>query len=432
MVPNGRNARPAAASADGGKCRRDRATLDAFARLSGGATHTIRRVTIQDVVRRCRESLAAHPLVGDALLAGTLIGFVVLVRLSEPLPANGFRAAALTGAMVAQGLPMLWRRSHPWLTFGAISAAYVGGDLLDTAVGISNNAPPVLAAYVVARYARTPGSAAVIAVLPVVVVTPELAAGPVRVRWIDVVIMLAIPVAVWLIGTYQRRILADALRLRELADRLRAEQQLSAERAVAAERVRIAHELHDLVAHHISAIAMLARVSADDPGRAGRSLAGIGTAADTALTEMRRLLRLLADSGPTEASPEPSLRYLRMLTDGLVAAGFRVKLAVDPSTEDIPGAVQVSAYRVVQEALTNAIRHAGPTDVVVDVTRDGGTLSVVVDNGPPSPGHVRVAGSGLGLVGMRERVALFDGTLDAGPRNGGWRVAASFRLDGSR
>jgi signal transduction histidine kinase len=121
-----------------------------------------------------------------------------------------------------------------------------------------------------------------------------------------------------------------------------------------------------------------------------------------------------------------------MLTDGLEAAGFRVKLTVDQSTEDIPDAVQVSAYRVVQEAVTNTIRHAGPTDIAIDVARTNGTLTVVIDNGRPSPGHVRVAGSGLGLVGMRERVALFDGTLDAGPHDGGWRVAASFRLDGSR
>nr|BFE77777.1 hypothetical protein GCM10020093_003780 [Planobispora longispora] len=158
-----------------------------------------------------------------------------------------------------------------------------------------------------------------------------------------------------------------------------------------AERARIARDLHDLVAHHVSAIAMQARATAealtDDPRSAGRGVDAIGTAADTALAEMRRLLGLLTDDrdGPDPA-PEPSLRHLDRLAAAARAAGCRVAIEADP-VGGVPPAVQVSAYRVVQEALTNVLRHAGATAVRVVLVREEGRLAVTVENGPPAPGR---------------------------------------------
>jgi signal transduction histidine kinase len=224
--------------------------------------------------------------------------------------------------------------------------------------------------------------------------------------WFDLTTRIAIAVGIWLIGVYQRRIQDDAERLRDLA--------------VAVERARIAHDLHDLVAHHISAIAMHAKVT---------GMTEISAAADTALTEMRRLLRLLADDGPADLRPEPSLRYLSDLTDGLSGAGFRTRTTITPAAARAPAAAQAAVYWVVREAITNVLRHAGPTDIVITVEGDDRTLTATVDNGPPAADHTQTPGSGLGLVGMRERVRLYNGTLTAGPReNGGWRVTADFHL----
>ncbi|GAT70046.1 two-component system sensor histidine kinase [Planomonospora sphaerica] len=322
-------------------------------------------------------------------------------------------------------------------------------ELTDPLVGFHDGLYVVCALYAVARHARPPRSAAAIGAAVVAIALPEMV-GP----WlslpvprepvlgpIEAVLIVAMAAGTWLLGFSQRRIHADAAQLRELAGRLRAEQEVSARRAVVAERARIARDLHDLVAHHVSAIAMQARATAEvlseDPALAGRGVAGIGEAADTALAEMRRLLGLLADdrgSGPEGPlvgdhagpglAPEPSLRHLERLAATARAAGCRVGIDVVP-VAGIPPAVQVSAYRIVQEALTNVLRHAGATGVRIGLSRGRGRLSVAVGNGPPAPAHIPLPGSGLGLVGMRERVALFGGTLRAGPDGeGGWRVEA--------
>ncbi|WP_377239181.1 sensor histidine kinase [Planobispora siamensis] len=417
-------------------------------------------------ITAARRWLRARPRAADAALACGLTAMALLLRLGEALPAHTVTAAALVVLLLAQAVPLLWRRSHPWPVMAVVGVAYPLFELTDPLVAFHDGLYVLCAAYAVARYARPPRSAAAIGAAAAAIAVPEVAgpwlslpvprepvAGPV-----EAVLIVAVVAGAWLLGFSQRHIHADAARLRELAGRLRAEQETSARRAVLAERARIARDLHDLVAHHVSAIAMQARATAEvlteDPGLAGRGVAGIGEAADTALTEMRRLLCLLADdrdcdpaglladgrdgsgrSGPftgdrggTGPAPEPSLRHLERLAATARAAGCRVGIEAVP-VAGIPLAVQVSAYRVVQEALTNVLRHAGATGVRITLDRGRGRLAVVVGNDPPAPAHVPLPGSGLGLVGMRERVALFDGTLRAGPRDGGgWRVEAVFRF----
>ncbi|MFJ4670708.1 sensor histidine kinase [Kitasatospora purpeofusca] len=215
--------------------------------------------------------------------------------------------------------------------------------------------------------------------------------------------------------------------------------ELAARQAVTDERLRIARELHDVVAHHLTVITVRAEVAravaSADPQEAGRTLALVGTAGRTALTEMRRMLGVLRSPGDgAERGAAPGLADLPALADG---AGPRVELSVDPDPPLPPG-VELAVYRIVQEALTNVVRHAGSADCRVNVSRPGpGTVEIeVVNDAPPRltswlpprlPPQLpsRHPGGGHGLVGMRERAAVCGGTLSAGPlATGGFRVHA--------
>ncbi|MFI8367115.1 sensor histidine kinase [Streptomyces sp. NPDC085466] len=231
---------------------------------------------------------------------------------------------------------------------------------------------------------------------------------------------------------------------REAAEsaRLRAEQtallaEIDRAQAVVAERARMARELHDMVANHLSAIAIhsTAALSLDDPGTTRQALTVIRENSVAGLAEMRRLIGLLRDSG---AETEPAATATLAGLDALVeqartngtASGLR--FALEDARRDGPGLpapVELAAYRIVQESLTNALKHAAPGEVRVALAHEEGALRVTVTSPygqRPGPG---APGSGAGLVGMRERVALLDGSLEAGPEavDGGakvWRVRA--------
>ncbi|MEV8634478.1 histidine kinase [Streptosporangium sp. NPDC051023] len=437
-----------------------------------------------------RRWFAAHPRIADLLLAAVLTVAALLIRLTEGIPEDPATTVLVTALLLAQALPLAWRRSHPWPVMAAVSVTYVVYELVDPMIALRDELYVVFAAYAVARYTRAPKSLAAVGVTTVTLLASDALRpllglpfpAELRLRPVEMALVAGLSWVPWLLGNSQRHIHDDAARLRDLAARLRAEQEVSARRAVTAERARIARDLHDLVAHHVSAIAMQARATAEvmseDPRLAGRGVAGIGTAADAALVEMRRLLGLLADadadggsggggeprdssdpaatsavSGPSASRepqdprsprqpwppkdspvlrPEPSLRHLDRLAAAARAAGCRVEVRTEPGP-DVPPAVQVSAYRVIQEALTNVMKHAGATDVLIDVRQAGEKLTVMVENGPRARSHLPMTGSGLGLVGMRERAALFGGTLRAGPRDeGGWRIEATFRCGRQR
>jgi signal transduction histidine kinase len=242
--------------------------------------------------------------------------------------------------------------------------------------------------------------------------------------------------AVWAIGVAIRnRRAASAVRIREAEERAEAERQ-SAARVLAEERLRIAQELHDVVAHSMSVIAVQAGVGAhvvdERPDQAKAALEAISATSRGTLTELRRLLGVLRDSdGVRSSAPAPGLVDLPRLVDEVRAAGVPVTLRVEGATDCVHGGVELSAFRVVQEALTNVIKHAGkPSRVDVTVRYLPGTLALeVVDDGRglaarPSNG-VAEDGSGHGLVGMRERVELWGGELTTGPvTGGGFRVKA--------
>jgi signal transduction histidine kinase len=229
-------------------------------------------------------------------------------------------------------------------------------------------------------------------------------------------------------AVYNHRAFTEALRVR--AQAAEENQHSIADQAVADERRRIARELHDVVAHHVSVMGVLAtgarRVLRRDPDAADEALATIEETGRTTLREMRRLLTVLrTEAEPAaELTPQPGLAGITSLVDQLREAGLPVTLTVtgEPGTID-PG-IALTLFRIVQEALTNTLKHAGDAVAQVHLAFDNGHLTLdISDTGRgPRPDDNRL---GHGLLGMRERVALYGGTLRTGPRaGGGYRVSA--------
>jgi signal transduction histidine kinase len=239
---------------------------------------------------------------------------------------------------------------------------------------------------------------------------------------------------------------------RERIRRLQAEHAAATERALEAERARIASELHDVVTHNVSVMIVQAgaarQVLDAAPQEARAALLAVESSGRAAMAELRHLLGLLSPGQPgaetadmsaaggqaePELRPQPGLSQLPALVSRMTAAGLPVELHVGKPPPDLPPGLDLAAFRVVQEALTNVLKHAGKpaTSVGVDY-RDGSLLLEVTDSGRliPAVGPVAVAGSGRGLLGLRERVGVYGGEVDAGPRpDGGWQVRARIPVE---
>ena len=215
---------------------------------------------------------------------------------------------------------------------------------------------------------------------------------------------------------------------RQRIDSFEAEQEEATRRAAAEERLRIAQELHDVVAHSLGVIAVQAGVGMhvidSDPDEARRALDNISHASRASLAEIRRLLGMVRDSeGLPAYTPAPGLSDLARLVEGVTGVGLAVEVCVEGDTDGVPPGVGVAAYRIVQEALTNTLRHAHAHRATVRLDCRSGALDIEVADDGRGPGRTSVAGHGL--VGMRERVAVYGGSLAAGAGpDGGFRVAA--------
>lgn len=231
--------------------------------------------------------------------------------------------------------------------------------------------------------------------------------------------------------TERRRTVALLADRAELAERARREE---ARRAVADERLRIAQELHDVIGHTLGVIALQAGVGAhvidSDPAEAKASLVSVSERSRLALAEVRHILGALRTGEGGGYSPPPGIDALDELAAELTAAGLPVEVRVEGDVGDIPAALGLTAYRVVQEALTNVVKHAGPACATVTVRRDDGALLIEVDDdgrGAPVP----AVATGHGHLGMGERVAVWGGVLSAGPGpTGGYRVTARLPFGG--
>jgi len=226
--------------------------------------------------------------------------------------------------------------------------------------------------------------------------------------------------------------------LRDRAERAERTRDEEARRRVDEERMRIARELHDVVSHTIGVISVQAGVAAHllhrRPDKAADSLAAIRQASDEALGELHAMLGVLRQGdggGRAPLAPAPGLAELDALVAQAAGAGIEVKVAVEGEPRRLPSAVDLACYRVVQESLTNVVRHAGASQAEVTVTlHDDRVVVVVLDDGAAPSGN-GAAGSGQGIPGMRERARALGGSLEAGPRpGGGFRVQASLPVAG--
>jgi signal transduction histidine kinase len=394
-----------------------------------------------------RRLTAIHPLVVDVVFAlvitGMTVAFEVVLAHDPGLlgwggPDLEFRRAdSLSLALtLLVNLPLALRRCAP-LTILLISCtAVIIYHLAGFYYGM-NTMPPLLALYTVASR-RTPrvafaGAAAVFAMW-----FHASVAGPPTLLWAGIVqgsVMIAVA---WGFGNSARMLTENSRRLTGLSEQLKRDQEDKARRAVTEERVRIARELHDVVAHHMSVISVqagLARyVFASDPDTASAALATIADTGSEVMGEMRRLLSVLRiepeDDDGVSYDPAPGLDRLGQLVDRVRSAGLPVEVTVSGSVRPLASGIDLCAYRVVQESLTNVLKHAGsaraqvslwygPTQLLLRVTDDGGGSGPVET--PDGGGH--------GLIGMRERVKLYKGTIAARPQPpGGFEVVVTLPL----
>ncbi|WP_110048645.1 sensor histidine kinase [Nocardiopsis sp. L17-MgMaSL7] len=311
---------------------------------------------------------------------------------------------------------MLVRRTRPlWLLVLAFLLL----------LGFGNIVPALVAVYSYAAFARSPLAPVAwsLCFAAVVVVVYQDEAQFVFMGVMAVLLILALGLYV---GT--RRQLVDGLT--ERAERLDRERHLLAERAVSAERNRIAREMHDVVAHRVSLIVLHAgglEVSTSDP-RALETAGLIRGTGRQALGELRDILGVLRQqpSGPAPGQPQPTLERVRELLDEWREAGMTVELRDGlPGAGDLPLTVQRAAFQVVKEGVTNAAKHAAGADVTVSVRVDGETLTVEVANAEPPSDLVPPPESGYGLSGLRERVDALGGRLTSEETpDGGWRLTA--------
>ncbi|GAA2863490.1 sensor histidine kinase [Streptosporangium fragile] len=335
-------------------------------------------------------------------------------------------------------LPIALRTRAPFTVLGVCSVATICHHALGYQADL-NNTSTLLALYTVA--ARRPPRVALAGTVITMATwgwASFLAASGLEV--LNGAQSVLIVTAAWAFGTRTRRLAERNGQLAELTARLRLEQEERARRAVSEERVRIARELHDVVAHHMSVISVqagLARyVFGSDPGTARAALSTVADTSHEALEEMRRLLALLRVDPGTDGNggdngvydPTPGLAQLGQLVERVRVAGVPVDVEVTGSVRRLNPGIELCAYRVVQESLTNVIKHAFPARAKVRLNYGGDELVVTVtDDGSPSP--TAAGGGGHGLLGMRERVRLYRGTVLAGPLpGGGFEVTATLPL----
>jgi signal transduction histidine kinase len=241
----------------------------------------------------------------------------------------------------------------------------------------------------------------------------------------------------WLIGDNIRVRRAYTRQLEQRAAELEIEREEKAALAVSQERARIARELHDVVAHHVSVMVVQAsgarRVLEKNPAAAPDALQAVEQSGRTALSEMRRMLEVLR-TDEAGVGPQPGLDELDRLVGQVRDAGLPVELAVEGRPRELPGAMDLAAYRIVQEALTNTVKHAGQASARVVVRYEPESLLLEISDDGRGAAAPLLAGAdqggGQGLIGMRERVALYGGSLEAGPVfPGGYRVRAIFPLE---
>ena len=339
------------------------------------------------------------------------------------------------GLLLLQTVPLAWRRTHPSVVLVLIASAF-GIKIL-----LGMNAGPAAVGLLIGMYSVAAYGSGRLRVFFLALAGLGFIAGFVvfaitgNPRSFAVSVPSLAHAAAWLLGDYLRTRRAYIAELEDRAARLERERDQDRQLAADEERSRIARELHDVVAHDVSVIAIQAgaarTVQASQPQAAAQALGLIETTARRTLVELSQLLGVLRKSDGTSPgrNPQPGIDQLSTLVTELRSAGLSEDLAVTGEAAPLPPALDLSAYRIVQEATTNVLKHAHARHVEIRVRYSGDVLGLeVLDDGIAKNGGSSL--SGHGIIGMRERVALFGGALSAGPRpGGGFAVVARLPLN---
>jgi signal transduction histidine kinase len=369
-----------------------------------------------------------NPSALDAVL-GTVFTAIAVVSIFNPSHGTVRYTDVNAGTVLlalAFGLPFFFRRRAPFITAMLSETALVLIACFQHPAGVMSQLF-LVASYTVGSWSE--GAKRWIGFVLIV-------AGPLIVAAVGIpdsttanlTLTAGIYAGAFFLGASMRNRRLYLEQLEERAALLERERDEEAKRAVADERLRIAQELHDVVAHSMGVIAVQAGVGAHvidtDPAEAKRSLEAISATSRTTLTEIRRLLGVLRSGDDASYVPAPGLGDLERLVQEMCDAGVDAHVTFHGRREELPPGVDLTAYRVIQESLTNVLKHGGPSvHVDVTLTFEPGLLGIeVADDGRGVNGRAKEGGHGL--VGMRERVAVFGGSFDAGPApGGGFRVA---------
>jgi signal transduction histidine kinase len=375
----------------------------------------------------------AQPRRGDVALAATVVlagQVVVWAGLSGDQPQHGGQGvnAVLSALWLAA---LAWRRTTPvaavlwYATVFCLLQPIYAHDL-----PVWTGFLPLVVLTVNAGYRSGPWSATAALLVSLTGLTVLTTVEPALQSWDTYIFNAAIVVPAWVAARSLARHNERARSLSADLVTLAVEQSEREAHAIAEERARIARELHDVVAHSVTVLVIQvgsARMLIDDaPERVQEQLMAAERSGREALGELRRLLGVLRPEQPDRGvdtppiAPQPDMHDLPALAASFRDAGMNLSLHLDGATEDVGPGLALTVYRIVQEGLTNALKHAAGAEVAVRVAvlRDGVHVSVVNDNSSAPPGP----GTGFGLIGLRERVALFGGTYEAGPRSGGWAI----------
>ena len=375
--------------------------------------------------------LDIHPVDVAVAVGLAAVSFLPYLSGAAELGPTGAITIAL---LLLQSLPLIVRRRAPLaVLLVVVSATVVQIALLPPGEDLLAGLGLLVAVYTVGERLDRPTSLGLTALTGVMIAALLIGRGGLPDALQSLIQTELILVVAWLVG--------DAARIRRLyteslvehARLVESEREERTRRAVLEERERIARELHDVVAHHVSVIVIQAGggLSALDrrPEEARSALESIASTGRQALTEMRRMLGVLGEGEP--AGPMPGLDLLDELIGQVRAAGLAVELSVEGERRRLDPGLELSAYRIIQEALTNSLKHAGGGRARVIVTYEPGALGISVDDerGPGRAPAVEAAHAGRGLVGMRERAAMLRGSIDAQPTATGFRVVARLPID---
>jgi signal transduction histidine kinase len=371
-----------------------------------------------------------------------LVVAVVLLFLTFPhlLGRPAGRSGSETAFVLAFGaaLPIAIRRRWPIAAL-AIAAVSIG---IATAVGQSFAPDPLIAVpmYQVASVRERRQSIPALLLVGFALLIAAAIGSSTHPQEGEATFSVLLAVAAWFVGASVRVRREYSVGLAEQAAQRQRETEERAQRGVAEERLRIARELHDVVAHSLSVIAVQSGVGRhvidEQPEKAKEALEAVESTSRAALSELRRMLGVLRqeDSEDADTAPAPGIGDLDALLQQIRATGVDVEVRIeDGAVDDLSPSVELSVYRIIQEALTNVVKHAGKTRSQLEIRHEHDDLVVeIVDDGPSSIRSYPSAASGEthhGIVGMRERAALFGGSLSAGPRpGGGFRVLARIPL----